>query len=59
MVNIYIVYEINLWSFNVGKDFALRYSLFGAVKLTENTDLGKYKYSGFGIVFDAHFVIKW
>ena len=23
LVNIYIAYEINLWSFTVGKDFAL------------------------------------
>ena len=53
MLNIYVVYEINLWPFNVGKDFALGNSLFGAVKLTKNTDLDKYKYFGYGIGFDA------
>ena len=37
VVNIYIVYEINIWPFNIGKDFLLRNSLFGAVKLAKNT----------------------
>ena len=27
--------------------------MFGAVKLTKNTDFNKYKYSGYGIGFDA------
>ena len=38
---------------NIGKDFALENSLFGAVKLTKTDGLGKYKYSGSGIGFDA------
>ena len=54
MVNIYIVYEINLWQFNIGKNFALRNSLFGAVKLTKYSDPDNYKYSSYGIGFDAH-----
>ena len=53
-MKVYIVYEINLWPFNVDKDFALRNSLFRAVKVTENTHLGKYKYSDFGIGFETH-----
>ena len=28
-------------------------SLFGAIKLTKNADFDKYKYSGYGIGFDA------
>ena len=36
VVNILIVYQINLWPFTVGKDFALGNSLFGTVKLTKN-----------------------
>ena len=28
--------------------------LFGAVKLTKNADIGKYKYCGYGIGFDGH-----
>ena len=35
-VNTYIVYEINLWQFTVGKDFALRNFLFGVVVSTTN-----------------------
>ena len=38
MGNIFIVFEINLWPFNVGKDFALGNYLFGAYKLTKDTD---------------------
>ena len=54
MVNIYIVYEINLWLYIVGQDFALRNFLFGAIKLTKNADFGKYKYSEYSIGFDTH-----
>ena len=52
-MNIYIVYEINLWPFTVGEDFILGNSLFGDIKLTPNTDPNKHKYSGYGIGFDA------
>ena len=34
-------------------DFASVNSLFGAVKLTKNTDPDKYRYSGYGIWFDT------
>ena len=53
VVNIDIVYEINLWPFTVGQYFTLRNSLLRAVKLTANADLDKYKYSDYGIRFDA------
>ena len=50
----YIFYEINLWPFNnVGRDFVLGNSLFRAVKLIRNPDPSKYKYSDYGIGFDA------
>ena len=52
MVNIYTAYGINLWSFWVGKDTLENY-LFGAVKLTKNTDPEKNKYPGYGVRFDA------
>ena len=42
VVNIYIVYEINLWPFVFGKKFALGNSLFRAVKLNKNADSDKY-----------------
>ena len=43
VVNIYIVYEINLWPFTVGKDFILENSLFEAAKFTKNADFDKLK----------------
>ena len=51
IVNIYIVYglESNLNNF----DPTLKNILFGAVKLTKNNDIDKYKYSGYGIESDS------
>ena len=54
VVNIYIVYQRNLRLFTVGEDFVLENSLFGAVKLTTNAGLDKYKYFGYGFGFEAH-----
>ena len=50
MVNIYIVYEI---SKNYNSSYTtLENCLFGAVSLTKNADIDRYKYSGYGIGFD-------
>ena len=38
---------------NLNKDFTLGNCLFGAVKLTKNADLDKYKYTGYRIGFDS------
>ena len=46
-MNIYIVCEINLWTFNVGKDFVLGNSLFGAAKLIKDADPDKYEFSSY------------
>ena len=54
-VNIYIVYEkISIASINGNRDsnLTIEKSLFGAVSLTKNADVDKYKYSGYGIEFD-------
>ena len=51
IVNIYIVYELGASSSNFS-DPTLKNCLFGAVTLTKNTDIEKYKYSGYGIGFD-------
>ena len=51
VVNIYIVYELGASSSNVN-DPTLKNCLFGAVTLTKNADIEKYKYSGYGIGFD-------
>ena len=51
VVNIYIVYELN-GSSSDDNDLAVRKSLFGAVRLAENSDIDKYGYSGYIIGFD-------
>ena len=51
IVNIYIVYELGASSSYVS-DPTLKIFLFGAVTLTKNPDIEKYKYSGDGIGFD-------
>ena len=53
VANNYIAYEINLWPFNVAKDFVLGNSLFGAVKLIKNADLDNYNYSSYYIGFEV------
>ena len=50
-VNIYIVY--NLKSNLINFDPTLQNCLFGSIKLTKNSDIAKYQYSGYGIGFDS------
>ena len=54
MVNVFIVYEINLWDHGYDDYPRLENCLFGAVKLVKNADIDKYKYSGRGIGFDRN-----
>ena len=51
VVNIYIFYEFGASSSH-NNNTTLKNSLFGAVTLTKNTDIDKYRYSGYGIGFD-------
>ena len=51
IVNICIIYELGVSSSN-DNDHTLKNCLFGAVTLTKNSDIEKYKYSGYGIGFD-------
>ena len=51
VVNIYIVYELKLWTHSTATKFTLINLLFGAVKLTKNFDPDKYRYSGYGVKF--------
>ena len=51
-VNIYIIYEINLWNYVDSSDPTLKNSLFSVVKLLKNVDIDKYKYSGYGFLCD-------
>ena len=51
VVNIYIAYELGASS-SRDSDPTIKNCLFGAVSLTKNADIEKYKYSGYGIGFD-------
>ena len=51
VVNIYIVYKLAASSSHTS-DPTIKSCLFGAVTLTKNADIEKYKYSGYGIGFD-------
>ena len=51
MVNIYIFYELGA-SGSHDNDATLKNCLFGAVTLTKNADIDKYKYFGYGMGFD-------
>ena len=51
VVNIYIIYELAASSSHTS-DPTLKNCLFGAVTLTKNDDIEKYKYFGYGIGFD-------
>ena len=53
VVNIYIDYEIST-NVNINDYLTLENFLFGAVTLTKNADIDKYKYSGYGVGFDRH-----
>ena len=48
-INLYISYTLTLWLRNLNTDFTLNNCLFGPVKLTENSDLDKYKYNRYDI----------
>ena len=53
-VNLFIAFELDTWSENWNTDFTLGGCLFGALKLTMNSDTDKYEYIGYGIGFDSH-----
>ena len=53
VVNIYIDYETST-NVNINDYPTLENFLFGAVTLTKNADIDKYKYSGYGVGFDRH-----
>ena len=53
IVNIYIVYLIDLISNSRNTDYTLQNALSGDVKITKNaTDTSKHKYEGYGVCFD-------
>ena len=51
VVNIYVVYEITNFKYN--NNPILTNALFGAIKITKNADIEKYKYSGYELGSDC------
>ena len=45
---------LNFWSQDSNTDFTLKDCLFGAVKLTKNSNQNKFSYFGYGIRFDSY-----
>ena len=52
IVNIYVAYKLDPISSTRNTDYTVQNALFGAVKITKNTDISKNKYGGYGICFD-------
>ena len=51
--NLYISYILGSQLKNLNTDFILSNCSFGSIKLTKNSDLDKYKYTGYSIGFDS------
>ena len=56
-MNIYVVYELAASSSH-DSDPTIKNCLFGAVNLTKNADIEKYKYSGYGIGLDRRSIFS-
>ena len=52
-VNLFILYELDIWSTDLSARNTLSGCGFGAVKLTKNTEPNKFGYSGYGNGFDT------
>ena len=53
VISLYIYYTLGPQLRKLNTDFTLGNCLFGSVKLTENADQDKYKYSGYDIEFGS------
>ena len=53
IINVYIVFELNLCPKSLLEKFTLKNCLFGATNIVENSDRSKWVYSGYRIVFDG------
>ena len=52
VVNIYVVYKLDPISSTRNTDYTIQNALFGAMKITKNTDYSKNNYTGYGLCFD-------
>ena len=58
VVNLYIFYELNMWSQGLNAEFTVKHCFFGNVRITKNADPNQYLYSGCGIGFDSRSLIS-
>ena len=52
VINIYVVYKLDPIGSTRNTDYTIQNALFGAIKITKNTDSSKYNYTGYGLCFD-------
>ena len=52
VINIYVVYKLDRISSTRNTDYTIQNALFGAMKITKNTDSSKNNYTGYGLCFD-------
>ena len=52
VINIYIVYKLDPISSTRNTGYTIQNALFGAMKITKNTDSSKNNYTGYGLCFD-------
>ena len=52
VINIYVVYKLDPISSTRNTDYTIQNALFGAMKITKNTDSSKNNYPGYGLCFD-------
>ena len=52
VINIYVVYKLDPISSTRNTDYTIQNALFGAMKITKNTDSSKNYYTGYGLCFD-------
>ena len=52
VINIYVVYKLDPISSTGNTDYTIENALFGAMKITKNTDSSKNNYKGYGLCFD-------
>ena len=51
VISIYVVYKLDPISSTRNTDYTLQNALFGAMKITKNTDSSKNNYTGYGLCF--------
>ena len=52
VINIYVVYKLDPITLTRNTDYTIQNALFGAMKITKNTDSSKNNFTGYGICFD-------